>query len=131
MQPRLVGSSITPSNGLQTPARNAWLLITKQKKTLCSVFFFRAGKGNDSSSVTRAKARADSSPLRASRYAIIPKQLVRTSCISLFSRPLFSGPRPNYDKKKKTTFVGGLSFLEREKGLGPSTPTLARSCSTN
>ena len=46
----------------------------------------------------RAKARADSSPLRAYRYAIIPKQLVRTSCISLFSvkvqSPLRGWPLP-------------------------------------
>jgi len=42
----------------------------------------------DSLSVSRAKARADSSPLRAYRCAIIPKQLARTSCTSLFSRTL-------------------------------------------
>ena len=36
----------------------------------------------------------------------------------------FDGSRPNYDKKKKTTFVGGSLFLEREKGLMAAPETL-------
>ena len=35
-----------------------------------------------------------------------------------------TGPRPNYDIKKKTTLVGGYSFLEREKGMMAAPVTL-------
>ena len=44
-----------------------------------------------------------------------PKFFPRATPTKEFSRPLFSGPRPNYDIKKKTTLVGGYSFLERER----------------
>ena len=39
--------------------------------------------------------------------------------------------RPISTQKQKNHFQSGSFVLEREKGLGPSTPTLARSCSTN
>ena len=79
--------------------------IHKIKEPLLKWFFyFRAGKGIDSSPVSRALARAGSSLLRASRpKARVPKQLVRTSCISLFSRTLFSGPYPCFKHKIKET----------------------------
>ena len=36
-----------------------------------------------------------------------------------FSRPLFSGPRPDYDIKKKTTFVGGFLFSSGKRDSDP------------
>ena len=47
------------------------------------------------------------------------------------SPPRGLGSGPSRSIKKESHLIGGFSFLEREKGLGPSTPTLARSCSTN
>ena len=111
------------------------IIILKTKKTLCSVFFvFRAGKGN-----TRLRAlatRAEASPYgleACATSAEIFQLCSRCSHVKNFSRTLFSIPSSflSQHKKRKTTLKGGFSFLEREKGLGPSTPTLARSCSTN
>ena len=39
-------------------------------------------------------------------------------------RPLFSGPRPDYDIKKKTTFVGG--FSRAGKGTRTLDPDLGK-----
>ena len=85
----------------------------------------------DSSSVSRAKARADSSPLRAYRCTIIPKQLARTSCTSLFSRtldPKGSNIRPISTQKQKNHSESGSFVLEREKGLLAISPRFAAAC---
>ena len=100
-------------------------------------FCIRAGKGIVSPQYSLL-AQGCGLTLRARCKLRLPQAHnlpLRTSCMSqIMPHPLpreVSGPVPPQSIKKESHLIGGFSFLEREKGLGPSTPTLARSCSTN
>ena len=90
-----------------------------------------SGNGIDGGARNLACARLACHPYGLFACAQSPKFCPRALPTKEFSRPLFSGPRPDYDIKKENHLGRWFCFLEREKGLGPSTPTLARSCSTN
>ena len=97
-------------------------------------FCIRAGKGNTQHRSLALRADASSYGLEACASSAEIFQLCSLrSHMKNFSRTLFSAPSPflSRRKKKENHPNGWFSFFEREKGLGPSTPTLARSCSTN
>ena len=97
----------------------------KNKRTTVKVvlFIFEREKGMMAAPVTLL-TQGWLATLRAYRYAIIPKQLVCTLCISLFSRPLFSGPTHAQHKNKRTTVKVVLFIFEREKGMMAAPVTL-------
>ena len=91
----------------------------KQKTPDLWFFFFRAGKGIDGCASPLACARLAYHPYGLFACAQSPKFFPRALPTKEFSRPLFSGPRPDYDIKKKTTFVGGFLFSSGKRDSDP------------
>ena len=134
MQPRLSNAkcdvSCPPPSGHLLYSSKCWSpglpspLLTGFRRQPVTPGFFSgprsdkmSGNGIDGGARILACARLACHPYGLFACAQSPKFFPRASPTKEFSRPLFSGPRPDYDIKKKTTLVGGFSFLEREKGL--------------